>query len=88
MKTPEELAEYNLGYKEGELIGTNYVQMIRAANYANDVSLAKEIAANVMERLENKTVSHSFVSGFWDAICSIRNLFEEATKALKEKQNE
>jgi len=85
-KTAEELEDYNLGYKEGEITGTNYVMQVRAANYANDISLAlaEKIAANVFERLNNKTVSQAFVNGFQDAMTSIRKMFEEATKALKE----
>jgi len=87
-KTPGETEEYNLGYKEGEIIGTNYVMQIRAANYTNSESLAEKIAANVFERLNNKTVSQAFVNGFQDAMRSIERMFKEATKALKQEQDE
>jgi len=87
-KTPEQLADYNLGYKEGEIAGTNYVMQIRAANYTNDESLAEEIAASVMKRFSNKTVSYAFVIGFRDAMRTIVKMFEEATEALKEGQND
>jgi hypothetical protein len=87
-KTPEEQKEYNLGYKEGEIIGTSYVMQIRAANYTNSESLAEKIAANVFERLNNKTVSQAFVNGFQDAMRSIERMFKDATKALKEVEDE
>jgi hypothetical protein len=87
-KTAEELEDYNLGYKEGEIAGTNYVMQIRAANYTNSESLAEKIAASVMERFNNKTVSYAFVIGFRDAMRSIVKMFEEATKALKHEQDE
>ena len=82
-KTAEELAEYNAGYKQGEIVGTNYLQMIRAENYKNDVVLAKEIAATYIKLFEQEIISQVYLDGFEDGLYSITKLLETATDKLK-----